>query len=71
MTKIIVEGAYVLTNDAARSEYAGGHVVIEDNLIIAVGPGPPAMITRGGGSTAPAAWSPRDSSTPTTTSTSG
>jgi cytosine/adenosine deaminase-related metal-dependent hydrolase len=44
VTKIIVEGAYVLTNDAARSEYAGGHVVIEDNLIIAVGPGPDVYV---------------------------
>ncbi len=38
--RLIIEGAYVVTNDGARSEYAGGHVVVEDNLIVAVGPGP-------------------------------
>ena len=37
---IIIEGAHVLTNDADRSEYAGGHVVVDGNRIIAVGAGP-------------------------------
>jgi cytosine/adenosine deaminase-related metal-dependent hydrolase len=40
MSKIIIEGAHILTNDAARSEYPSGHVVLEDNVIIAVGDGP-------------------------------
>ena len=38
--KTIIEGAYVVTNDGARAEYAGGHVVVENNVIVAVGPGP-------------------------------
>ena len=40
MTKIILNGAHILTNDPARSEYASGHVVVEGNKIIAVGDGP-------------------------------
>ncbi len=40
MSKIIIEGAHVLTNDGAKSEYRSGHVVLEDNLIMAVGDGP-------------------------------
>jgi cytosine/adenosine deaminase-related metal-dependent hydrolase len=40
LSSLVVEGAYVVTNDGARSEYDGGHVVVEDNLIVAVGPGP-------------------------------
>ena len=39
MSKIIIENAHVVTNDRSRSEYAGGHVVLEDNMIIAVGGG--------------------------------
>ena len=39
MSKIIIENAHVVTNDRSRSEYAGGHVVVEDNMIIAVGDG--------------------------------
>jgi cytosine/adenosine deaminase-related metal-dependent hydrolase len=39
MSKIIIENADVVTNDASRSEYTGGHLVLEDNMIIAVGAG--------------------------------
>ena len=39
-TKIIIEGAHVVTNDGPRTEYSSGHVVVEDNKIIAVGDGP-------------------------------
>ncbi len=37
---IIIEGAYVLANDPARSEYATGHVVTDGTRIVAVGAGP-------------------------------
>ncbi len=30
----------MLTNDGARSEHSSGHVVVQDNTIVAVGPGP-------------------------------
>ena len=40
VTKIIIEGAHVVTNDGPRTEYSSGHVVVEDNRIIAVGDGP-------------------------------
>jgi len=36
---VILEGATVVTMDGQRSEYATGHVVVEDNRITAVGPG--------------------------------
>ncbi len=36
---MILEGAAVVTMDGQRSEYATGHVVVEDNRITAVGPG--------------------------------
>jgi cytosine/adenosine deaminase-related metal-dependent hydrolase len=39
MTRTIIENAYVVTVDAVGTEHAGGHVVIEDGLIVAVGPG--------------------------------
>ena len=37
---MILEGATVVTMDGQRSEYATGHVVVQDNRITAVGPGP-------------------------------
>ena len=37
---VVLDGAYVVTMDAARSEYPGGHVVITGNKITAVAPGP-------------------------------
>ncbi len=39
MTRTIIENAHVVTVDAVGTEHAGGHVVIEDGLIVAVGPG--------------------------------
>lgn len=39
MTRTIIENAHVVTVDAAGTEHAGGHVVIEDGLIVAVGSG--------------------------------
>ncbi len=39
MSTIVLEGAHVVTVDPARAEYAGGHVVVTDNVITAVGPG--------------------------------
>jgi cytosine/adenosine deaminase-related metal-dependent hydrolase len=38
--RIAIEGCAVATVDAAGSEHADGHVVIEDGWIVAVGPGP-------------------------------
>jgi cytosine/adenosine deaminase-related metal-dependent hydrolase len=35
----VIEGAYLATNDAARTEYPVGHVVLDGNRITAVGPG--------------------------------
>ncbi|GAA5084102.1 8-oxoguanine deaminase [Microbacterium yannicii] len=39
MTRTIIENAHVVTVDAVATEHAGGHVVISDGLIAAVGPG--------------------------------
>ena len=71
---IVIEGCAIATVDAAGTEHADGHVVVgDDGRIAAVGAGPlrRADDRRCAGSTAPAAWSPRAWSTPTTTSTSG
>lgn len=40
MKHTVIDGCYVVTMDAARSEYVSGHVVIEGNRIAAVGDGP-------------------------------
>ncbi|MGO9081207.1 MAG: 8-oxoguanine deaminase [Streptosporangiaceae bacterium] len=40
MSRIVLEGCAVVTVDSAGSEYPSGHVVIEQNAITAVGPGP-------------------------------
>ena len=47
MSTLVIEGAHVATVDPARAEYAGGHVVVTDNVITAVGPGraPDDMVT--------------------------
>jgi len=37
---ILIEGCAIATVDAARTEFRDGHVVIEDDRIVAVGPGP-------------------------------
>jgi cytosine/adenosine deaminase-related metal-dependent hydrolase len=36
----VVDGCHVVTMDEARSEYASGHVVVQDNRITSVGDGP-------------------------------
>lgn len=45
MTRTIIEGGYIATVDAVGSEYADGHLVVDDGAIVAVGEGP-----------APASW---------------
>ena len=40
MTVTIIQGCAVATVDAAGTEYASGHVIIEDDRIRAIGPGP-------------------------------
>jgi cytosine/adenosine deaminase-related metal-dependent hydrolase len=47
VTKIIIEGAHVLTNDGWAAEHASGHVVIDGALIAAVGDGPAGDDQRG------------------------
>jgi 8-oxoguanine deaminase len=39
MTKIVIEGCAVATVDAAGTEYSAGHVVVDGDRIVAVGPG--------------------------------
>ena len=39
MTTIVIDGAAVVTVDPERREFTG-HVVVEGNRIVAVGPGP-------------------------------
>jgi cytosine/adenosine deaminase-related metal-dependent hydrolase len=40
MNSTVVDGCHVVTMDEARSEYASGHVVVQDNRITSVGDGP-------------------------------
>jgi 8-oxoguanine deaminase len=40
MSMTVVDGCHVVTMDEARSEYASGHVVVQDNRITSVGDGP-------------------------------
>src|SRR2546423_1502696 len=48
MARIVIEGCAVATVDPAGTEYAEGHVVVEGDRIVAVGPGsaPPSDGTR-------------------------
>ena len=39
-TRTVIEGCAIATVDAAGTEYRDGHVVIEDERIVAVGEGP-------------------------------
>ncbi len=39
-TGTVIEGAHLVTNDAARTEYTSGHIVLQGNRITAVGSGP-------------------------------
>ncbi len=71
---IVIQGGAVATVDAAGTEHADGHVVIDGTRIVAVGPGsadPASSAAPRPSWTPPAAWSPPVWSTPTTTSTSG
>ena len=43
--RTVVQGCAVATVDAAGTEYADGHVVVEGNRIVAVGAGPAAGVT--------------------------
>ena len=40
MSRIVIEGCAIATVDAAGTEHADGHIVIEDGRILAVGAGP-------------------------------
>ena len=40
MTTLVLQGAHVATVDGSANEYRGGHVVVTDGLITAVGDGP-------------------------------
>ena len=45
---IVLEGGYLATVDAAGTEYPTGHVVIDGNQLVAVGPGPAPDALRDG-----------------------
>jgi cytosine/adenosine deaminase-related metal-dependent hydrolase len=48
MSRMIIENADVVTMDADRAEYAGGHVVVDGDRVTAVGPGQaPARVADG------------------------
>ena len=40
MSRLVISGCYVVTMNGDRAEYESGHVVIEGNQLVAVGPGP-------------------------------
>ncbi|MQA86194.1 MAG: 8-oxoguanine deaminase [Streptosporangiales bacterium] len=46
MSTLVLRGCAVATVDADGAEYADGHIVMEDNRIAAVGPGPPPRSLR-------------------------
>ncbi len=48
MTRTIIENGHIATVDAAGTEYASGHVVIDDGDIVAVGDGPAPAAVRDG-----------------------
>jgi cytosine/adenosine deaminase-related metal-dependent hydrolase len=48
MTRTIIENGYVATVDASGAELDGGHVVIDDGVITAVGAGPADRMLRDG-----------------------
>jgi 8-oxoguanine deaminase len=39
MTTVVIEGCAIATVDAAGTEHAEGHIVVEDGRIVAVGEG--------------------------------
>ncbi len=49
MSTVLISGCYVVTMDAGRAEYESGHLAIDGNRIISVGPGqPPAEVDLAG-----------------------
>ncbi len=48
MTRVVLDGGYIATVDAAGTEHWGGHVVIDDGRITAVAAGPAPAVTREG-----------------------
>ncbi len=44
MSTLVIDGCAIATVDAAGTEYASGHVVVTDDRITAVGPGPAPLI---------------------------
>ncbi len=40
-TQRVIRGAHIVTMNSARAEYRTGHVVVDGNRIVAVGPGEP------------------------------
>jgi cytosine/adenosine deaminase-related metal-dependent hydrolase len=48
MSTTVVDGAHVVTMNAGREEHAGGHVVVHDNRITAVGAGAAPVDVRAG-----------------------
>ena len=71
---LVIEGCAIATVDAAGTEHADGHLVVDGDRIVAVGAGaaPAALAARRAPHRRRAAASPRPaSSTATTTSTSG
>jgi cytosine/adenosine deaminase-related metal-dependent hydrolase len=46
VTRVVIEGGHVVAVDAAGTEHDGGHVVLEDERIVAVGPGPASAAHR-------------------------
>jgi cytosine/adenosine deaminase-related metal-dependent hydrolase len=45
--RLVISGCAVATCDAAGTEHASGHVVVEGNRLVAVGPGPAPTCPRG------------------------
>ena len=46
MSTTVIEGAHLVTMNAARDEHPSGHVVLEGNRITAVGAGPAPAAAR-------------------------
>ncbi|HWN35462.1 MAG TPA: 8-oxoguanine deaminase [Pseudonocardia sp.] len=47
MSSYVIENAHVVTMDGGRAEYAGGHVVVEEDRVTAVGAGPAQAVPVG------------------------
>jgi cytosine/adenosine deaminase-related metal-dependent hydrolase len=46
VTVVVIEGGHVATADPAGTEHPGGHVALEGNRIVSVGPGPAPEVYR-------------------------